>query len=139
MMSFNYGLIILRYFSTGSVLIVLPLHYIQYNVIPKITYFHCSITIFFFFILKKISNISKYSIFNFFIIFLNPKQFFISPCSKRFLRSIFILCVIPLFSISSLNRFVIGLIVASVVFFFFSFFQSKQISYIFNYVFFFKP
>ena len=68
--------------------------------------------------LKKISEFSKYFIFNFLI---NLKIFLIFPCSKRFLISIIILSLIALYSFSSLKKFLMFLIMVSNAPFFFSF------------------
>ena len=68
---------------------------------PEIMYFYWYITIFFFFMLKTISNISKYSIFNYFILFFNLKRFLIS------------LIVISSASFFNFKRFVTSLIIYS--------------------------
>ena len=68
MMSFKSGLILLRYSSTDSVTINVTF---VFNIIAtaKMTYSYWFIIILFFFMLKKILNISKYSIFNCFSFF----------------------------------------------------------------------
>ena len=66
MMPFKYGLILLRCSSTDSVLFLSLLLLYSIIITPKITNSHWFIIILFFFMLKKISNISKYSIFNYF-------------------------------------------------------------------------
>ena len=84
MISFNYDLLLLRYSSNDSVFISITVTFI-FNIIvaPKITspYNNLLIIIFvtiFFFMLKKVPNISNYSVFDCFVFFFNLKRFLIS-------------------------------------------------------------
>ena len=130
MISFNYDLLLLRYSSIDSVFISITVTFI-FNIIvaPKITspYNNLLIIIFvtiFFFMLKKVPNISNYSVFDCFIFF-----FF---SLKRFL-----VFSIVVSSISSFNlkRFLSRLIVVSYIFYFFQalkfspLYVVKQINY----------
>ena len=83
--NFKTGLTLLRYSSTDSIsfLPLLLSYSIKFNIIvtPKIAYSYLFI-ILFFFMLKKILNISKYSIFNCFSFFFFSKQIsYIFDCS----------------------------------------------------------
>ena len=76
MKSFKYGLI--KYLSTDSALFLSPLlSYLTYLLLKKLLTFWF-IIIFFSFIIKKVSNISKYYIFNCFIFFFSLKRFLMS-------------------------------------------------------------
>ena len=84
--NFKNGLILFRYSSTNSVLFPLPLlsYSIKFNIIvtPKIAHSNWFMIISFFFMLKKILNISKYSIFNCFSFSFFSKQIcYIFLCS----------------------------------------------------------
>ena len=71
MISCKYGLILLRYCSIDSALFLSKLPYIQY------TYcYWFVITFFFLIILKKVSNISNYSVVDSFIFFFQAKNIF---------------------------------------------------------------
>ena len=76
-MSFKYDLILLEYYSTDSVLFLSLLLFV-FNIIvtPQITYSNRVIKLFCFFMLKKILNISKHSIFNCFSFFFFSKKIF---------------------------------------------------------------
>ena len=114
-----------------------------FNIIitPKITYCYWLLIIFFFFMFKKVSYISNYSVSIALIFIFQSKKFLISRISlflialfsffslKRFLTSPLTLFLIALFSFFSLKRLLISLIVVS-----FSCFLVKNISYISNYV-----
>ena len=76
MISFKYGLILWSYFSIDSVLYQSPLFHVQYISAPEIVYSFWFIIIFFF-QLKKVPNISNYSVFNCFIFFFILKRFLI--------------------------------------------------------------
>ena len=78
MMSFKYGVILLKYSSTDSVLFLSVFFVFNIVFTPKITYSYWFVIIFFIFMLKKILNIYKYSIFNCFIFFSSLKIFLIS-------------------------------------------------------------
>ena len=105
MVSFKHDLILLRYFLEDSVFLVFYHRYfhIQCSCIPNIIYSYWFIILLFFIMLKKISNISNYSVFNCFIFFFSLKRFlisliavsFVSFCSffnlKRFLTSLIML------------------------------------------------
>ena len=73
--SFKYGLILLRYSSTDSGLLLSPLLSYSRNCYSKKTYSHWFIIMsFLVFMFKKICNISKYFIFNWFsFLFLSKK------------------------------------------------------------------
>ena len=73
-MSFKYGLILLRYSSTDGILFLSLFFGIQYNFPQKITYSYWFIIIFFFFMLKKMLNISEYPVFNCFSFFFKSKK-----------------------------------------------------------------
>ena len=102
-----------------------------FNIIitPKITYCYWLLIIFFFFMFKKVSNISNYSVSIALIFIFQSKKFFISRISlflialfsffslKRFLTSPLTLFLIALFSFFSLKRLLISLIVVSFSFF----------------------
>ena len=79
MVPFKYGVILLRYSSTNSILFFITFAFVFDTIItPKIIYSFWFIIIFsFFFILKKILNISMYYIFNSFNSFFSIKRFFI--------------------------------------------------------------
>ena len=95
MISFKYGLTLLRYSSIYSVLFVIITLIFNIIVTPKITCSYWFVIIFFYFILRKVPNISNYSDFDRLISFFSL---------KRFLISLIILCSI-LFSSSSPKQF----------------------------------
>ena len=76
MISFKYSLILWSYFSIDSVLYQSPLIHVQYISAPEIVYSFWFIIIFFF-QLKKVPNISNYSVFNCFKFFFILKRFLI--------------------------------------------------------------
>ena len=77
LISFKYGLILLTYSLTDTVLF-LSLLLSPIIVTEKITYLYWFLLVFFFFMLKRIFNISNFSIVNCFsFFFLSKKIFFI--------------------------------------------------------------
>ena len=81
MMSFKYALILLRYSSANSVSFLSPLlSYAIYLLLQKITYscWFIIIYLFFFSMLKKIFNISKYSLYLYILFIFFYKRFLMS-------------------------------------------------------------
>ena len=76
MISFKYGLILFRFSSIDSVIFLSPL-----IVTPKITYSYRFVIIFFCFMLKKVPNISNYSVFGCFTFFKSKKNSYTFNCS----------------------------------------------------------
>ena len=69
MISFKYGLILLRYFLTDSFFSITVIFVFNITISPKIINSYWFIKLFFCFMFKEISNISNYYVFNFFIFF----------------------------------------------------------------------
>ena len=99
-MSFKYGLILLRYSCTDIVLYCFITIGFMFNIIftPWITYSYYFMIIFFFFFFKK--NFNASNIFNYFSFFFDVKRFLIS-------------LITVYFSSFSWKRFLIPLIISS--------------------------